>query len=64
MTKERAMELLNNIINKMSVAEKNSTVIEYLLTVGFTCEELVRDFGYYEDEVEDVLKSMEDENDD
>jgi predicted metallopeptidase len=59
MTKERAMELLNNVIDYMSIAERNEVVIENLLHIGFTSDELVEDFGYSLTDVREVEKEME-----
>lgn len=61
MTKERAMELLNAVIDNLSVAERNDTVIEKLLNIGFTGDELVEDFGYSLTDVREVEEEMENE---
>lgn len=61
MTKSRAMELLNGIINHISVAVSTRNVIEGLLSIGFTKEELVEEFGYSSSDVEYVLEDMSDE---
>ena len=59
MNKERAMELLNAIISSMSVENTHFDVIEYLLGVGFTKEELVDDFRFKNSDVEYVKESMD-----
>lgn len=59
MTLDRAMELINAIINNLSVAERNKDVIQYLLHVGFTAEELVHDFNFTKDDVTDAEESMD-----
>ena len=61
MTKERAMELLNAVIDNLSVAERNDTVIEKLLNIGFTSDELVEDFGYSLADIREVEEEMENE---
>lgn len=62
MTKERAMELLNAVIDHFSVAEKNSVVIKQLFRIGFTGDELVEDFGYSLTDVREVEEEIEDED--
>lgn len=59
MKQERCMELLNAMINNLSVAEKNSEVIKQLLHIGFTSEELIKHFSFTNDDVEDIVKEME-----
>lgn len=59
MEKERAVELLNNIINQLSVSEKNDTIIKYLIHVGFEKDELVNVFGYDADEVDEAQKEYD-----
>ena len=61
MTKERAMELLNAVIDDLSVAERNDVVIEKLMNIGFTGDELVEDFGYSLTDVREVEEEMESE---
>lgn len=61
MTKERAMELLNAVIDNLSVAERNDTVIEKLLNIGFTGDELVEDFGYSLTDIREIEEEMENE---
>lgn len=62
MKRKRAMELLNAVINHLSVAERNNTVIEKLLNIGFTDEELINEFNFCREDVNDVLKEMEKED--
>ena len=59
MSKERAMELLNAIIDNLSVAENNITVIKHLLYIGFTQTELIDDFGFLIGDVADAMESMD-----
>lgn len=61
MTKERAMELLDEVINYFSIAERNSDVIKTLLYIGFTGDELVEDFGYSLTDVREVEEELENE---
>lgn len=58
MKKERAMELLNNVIDRISVAEKTSTTIEECLRIGFTKKELVKNFGFSKEDVKEVAKEL------
>ena len=48
---ERAKELVNILIEYMLVGEKISNVIEKLLELGFTAEELVNEFSFSEEDV-------------
>ena len=59
MTLNRAMELINAIINNLSVAERNKDVIQYLLHVGFTKDELIHDFNFTKDDVDDAEENMD-----
>ena len=52
MTKERAIELLNQIISYVAAGNNTSGQIEELTKYGFTADELVKDFGYSKDDVE------------
>ena len=63
MTLERTKELLNAFINHLSVAENNSTVIQELLSIGFTKDELINEFNFCEDDVKDIIENMKDEED-
>ena len=46
MEHKRAMEILNNVVNYVSVANNTPEQIEELTKYGFEPEELVKDFGY------------------
>lgn len=59
MTKERAMELLNAVIDNLSVAERNDDVIIKLFCIGFTSDELVEDFGYSLTDVREIEEELE-----
>lgn len=63
MTKERAIELLNAVIDHLSIAERNDDVIRKLIHIGFTGDELVEDFGYSLTDVREVEKEIEAEED-
>lgn len=65
MTHERAMELLNEIINtKVEEAGLDAReAAEELLGMGFTVEELVQDFEFDADDLEDLCSSDNDEED-
>ena len=58
---DRAIELLNIMIDHLSVAERNDNVIKKLLNIGFTEEELINEFNFCEDEVRDVLEELNNE---
>ena len=65
MTHERAMELLNEIINtKVEEAGLDAReAAEELFGMGFTVEELVQDFEFDADDLEDLCSSDNDEED-
>lgn len=54
MTKDRAMELLEQIVQYVSIGNNTSEQVEELLKYGFTPEELVRDFGYSKADVDTI----------
>lgn len=53
MKNTRAMELLNEVINYVSIARDTKEQIEELVNMGFTTKELVEDFGYSLTDVEE-----------
>jgi len=55
MKQERCMELLNAMIDNLSVAEKYSEIIKHLLHIGFTKEELINYFNFTESDIEEAL---------
>lgn len=59
---ERSIELINNMINHLLVAEKLSTVIRELLFVGFTKEELINEFNFNEIDIEEAEEEEFDED--
>lgn len=62
-SQERCMELINAIINNLSVAERNNQVIKYLLYVGFTKDELINHFNFAESDVLDAEEGMDEYSD-
>ena len=61
MSLDRAMELINAMIDNLSVAERNNDIIQKLLNIGFTEEELINEFNFCEDDVKEVIKDMEED---
>lgn len=59
MTYKRCKELLSAMIDHLSVAERNNVVIQKLLGIGFTDEELINEFNFCREDVNDVIKEME-----
>lgn len=57
----RAKELLNAMIDHLSVAERNDEVIKKLLHIGFTEDELINEFNFCEDDVKEVATEMEED---
>lgn len=57
MTKERCMELLNQIIDHTAVARDTAETIEELVNMGFTYNELITEFNFDKDDVNDVIAS-------
>ena len=60
MSYSRCMELVNQIINHTSAADNTSNTIRKLLYMGFEADELVTFFGFSCDDVDPVVKEMED----
>lgn len=56
MTKERTMELLNQIVEHVCVAENTNNSISNLLAMGFTPEELVKEFNFNQIDMDDYLE--------
>lgn len=65
MTYKRSMELLSEIVDYISIANDTAETIEELLNFGFTSEELINDFSFSKEDVDDVLddKEYEEEKD-
>ena len=59
MSYSRCMELVNQIINHTSAADNTSNTIRKLLYMGFEADELVTFFGFSCDDVDPVVKEME-----
>lgn len=60
---DRAMELLRAMIDNLSVAERNKTVIQKLLYIGFTQDELINEFNFGSDDVKDAAEDMDEYED-
>lgn len=65
MTHERAIELLNEIVNtKVEEAGLDAReAAEELIRMGFTVEELMQDFEFDADDLEDLCPSDDEEED-
>ena len=63
MTYERSMELLSEVVDYVSIANDTAETIEELLKMGFTSEELINDFSFSKEDVDDVLNDKEEEKD-
>lgn len=61
MTKERCMELLNQIVDHTAVARNTAETIEELVSMGFTYDELIAEFNFDEDDVNDAIASNSEE---
>ena len=59
MSYSRCMELVNQIINHTSAADNTPNTIRKLLYMGFEADELVTFFGFSCDDVDPVVKEME-----
>ena len=55
------MALLHEIVEHSSVARKTNETIEELLRLGFTDDELVKDFNFSQSDVDDVVRKIEEE---
>lgn len=58
MDKERAMELLNLVVEYMLVGESISNTTEQLINIDFTEEELINEFNFDEEDVRSVLEDI------
>ena len=59
MTKERCMELLNQVIDHVSAAHNTGKQIHELLLIGFTADELINEFNFDADDVNDALSEFD-----
>lgn len=59
---ERALELLNEIVDYEHIARNNSDAILHLLRMGFTPDELVDVFGHCREDVDNVANNIESED--
>lgn len=55
MTKERCLELLNQVINHVSTAQNTQGTIHELLLIGFTPDELIKTFHFDADDVNEAI---------
>lgn len=55
----RAMKLLNAMVNDLLVDEKVQIVIQKLLSIGFKEEELIDEFNFCIEDVENVIENMD-----
>lgn len=62
MSYDRAMCLLSEIVEHTCVAKKTSEAIEHLFRLGFTDDELTDVFNFGKDDVDDVIREIEEEN--
>lgn len=61
---DRAMELLNAVVDHIAVAENTNTQIANLVNIGFTTDELVKYFSYSQSDIDDYLESCDDDRHD
>lgn len=59
MTKERCLELLNQVINHVSATQNTQKTIHELLLIGFTPEELTETFHFDASDISEALTSKE-----
>jgi len=60
MSYERLLELANNMINHIQIGRNNKDTIETLFTeCDFKKDELINTFGFDENDVNDVIQSIE-----
>lgn len=57
---ERAMELLNGVVNYAMIGNDLNTAIEQLDVIGFTKEEMIDVFLFDKDAVEKYFNSLDD----
>lgn len=55
MTKERCLELLNQVINHVSATQNTQRTIHELLLIGFTPKELTETFRFDADDVNEAI---------
>lgn len=61
MTHERAMELLNSVVEYVSIANNAAEQIEELTSMGFTTDELMTDFCYSKEDIDRYLSDDDNE---
>ena len=64
MTKERCMELLNNVINHESAGRNCKETIQHLLYLGFTETELHHQFSFSTVDIADAVADMDEYEED
>lgn len=55
MTKERCLELLNQVINHVSATQNTQRTIHELLLIGFTPKELTETFRFDTEDVNEAI---------
>ena len=60
MSYDRAMKLLNEIVAYSCIAENTQGAIERLVNIGFTPEELVTDFQFSQNDIDEYLEENND----
>lgn len=59
MTKERCLELLNQVIDHVSATQNTQRTIHELLLIGFTPDELIKTFHFDADDVNEAIAAEE-----
>lgn len=62
MNYDRAMCLLNEVVDRVYVAENSSEAIRHLFTLGFTDDELIEVFNVNAPDVNDIVRRIEEGN--
>lgn len=62
MTKERCMELLGTVINHVSCANNTNKTLKELFYMGFDPKELVEEFNFGQDDVDDAWRKWNDDD--
>jgi hypothetical protein len=60
MTPERMKELLNQIVDWVAIAENTSEQIKMLIQMGFTTDELIHEFHYSANDIQEWLNHQDD----
>lgn len=59
MTPERMKELLNQIVDWVAIAENTSEQIKMLIQMGFTTNELIHEFHYSANDIQEWLNHQD-----